>query len=310
MNRVVVRAPATTSNLGPGFDVFGLALDAMYDVVEAVRIDGGVRVEVSGVGSERIPTTPEHNTAGRVAIELAEQAGLGVELRVRKGIPPGSGLGSSAASAAATAVALNRLFNLKLDQHSLVEVASRGEVAAAGAPHADQVAAAIYGGFIIIQSYRPLRVAAFPPPSNVEFVLAVPRGIRKTTRQARAVLPRQVELERVVENLGAAGFVAAGMLLSNPELIGLGVMGDRIVEPVRIRLYPGCERVKRAAVAHGASGATLSGAGPTMLAIVNPERASASIVAEAMKRAYGEEGVECECYVAHPCGGAEVIAED
>ncbi|MCX8191534.1 MAG: homoserine kinase [Nitrososphaerales archaeon] len=309
MERVIVRAPATTSNLGPGFDVHGLALDVMYDTVEITRVDKrGIQIEVEGVGKDRIPTKPSYNTAGRVALEFLRRYGrCGLKIKIIKGIPPGSGLGSSAASAAATSVGLNTFLQTKLDNLSLPEIASKGEIASAGTAHADQVSASIYGGFVIVYSYKPLSVAAFPPPKNVEFALAVPQNIEKTTKQARAVLPRRVSLSNVVNNLGACSLVTAGMILSDPELIGRGMNSDCIVEPARSSLYPGFTKAKLAAIECGALGVTLSGAGPTIIAVVDPLKASAQEVSKAMKLAYESEGVACESYVSRATTGAKVI---
>ncbi|MEM2633892.1 MAG: homoserine kinase [Nitrososphaerales archaeon] len=309
MEKVIVQAPATTSNLGPGFDIHGLALDLMYDIVEIVKTNGkGIQIEVEGVGANRISTIPKYNTAGRVALEFLKRYGkCGLKIKIIKGIPPGSGLGSSAASAAATSVGLNALFQAKLNNLDLTEIASKGEVASAGVAHADQVAASIYGGFIIVYSYKPLSVIAFPPPRNVEFALVVPQNIEKTTKQARAILPKKVALSNVINNLGACSLVTAGMILSNPELIGLGMNNDCIIEPVRSSLYPGFMKVKAAAINSGALGATLSGAGPTIIAVVNPFKTSAQEVSKAMKEAYESEGIMCKSYVCHATTGAKII---
>jgi len=294
--------------LGPGYDVFGLALDVMYDTVEVLRLDRkAVKVKMAGAGAEAIPSTPELNSAGRTALEFLSRFGHGLEIKVTKGIPPGSGLGSSGASAAATAVAVNHLLNLELDKRELTEIAAQGEIAAAGAPHADNVAPAIYGGFVVIQSYRPLEIHAFPPSTELQFALAVPRSMKKTTRQARSVLPESVPLSKTISNLGAASTVVAGFLLSNPFLIGKGMLGDEIVEPARARLYPGYLEAKKAAMESGALGATLSGAGPTVIAIVNREKVRAAAVAKVMKEAFEAEGVECDDYTSRPTAGAYVL---
>jgi len=310
MKKIVVRAPASTSNLGPGFDVFGLALDVMYDTVEILCLDKKVvLIEIEGIEADSIPINPEKNSAGKTALEFLKRFNEsgGFKIKIIKGIPPGSGLGSSGASAAATAVALNHLFNLKLNKRELTEIAAQGEIASAGAPVADNVAASIYGGFVIIRSYHPLEILSFPPPSDVEFALAVPEDIKKTTRQARNVLPKNVALSKVIHNIGTASAVVAGLLLSDASLIGQGMLGDQIVEPVRISLYPGCINAKKAAIESGAFGATLSGAGPTVIAIVNREKADPAEVAKAMKEAFEAEGVKCHGYVSRATVGAQII---
>lgn len=307
--KVVVKAPASTSNLGPGFDVLGLALDVMYDVVEVKRIDErAVLIEVKGVDSEIIPTNPKENSAGVVALELMKWLKEGgFKVKITKGIPPGSGLGSSGASAAATAVAIDYMLNLKLDKRKLAEIAARGEIASAGAPHVDNVASSIYGGFVLICSYRPLEIFDFPPPKGVEFALAVPKGIKKTTKGARDVLPRKVPLSAIISNLGAVSTVVAGLLTSDPRLVGMGMLGDRIVEPARSSLYPWLTKVKKAAISAGAFGVTLSGAGPTVIAVSEGKKIAVK-VAEAMKKTFEEEGIKCCAYTSRVTAGAKVIS--
>ena len=154
---MIVKAPATTANLGPGFDVFGMALENPSDKVTIAPLSKGIEIKVSGLAADTIPTNPEKNTAGVVAKQILEESSLktGLMIKLEKGILPSVGLGSSAASAAAVAFGSNRLFNLELDDEQLIRLAAKGEVASAGFEHADNVSAAIYGGFIIIKSYSP-----------------------------------------------------------------------------------------------------------------------------------------------------------
>ena len=182
---VVVRSPCSTSNLGPGYDVFGLALDALHDTVEVSFLEKDeIVVEVQGVYSKNIPVEIDLNSAGRTAIEFSRRYGaFGCRIKVEKGIPPGSGLGSSGASAAGTAVALNLLLGLKLEKQELVDIAAQGEIAAAGAAHADNVAPAIYGGFVVIRSYNPVQVLSLTPPKDFDFAIALPLGTKKTTKK-------------------------------------------------------------------------------------------------------------------------------
>jgi len=309
MRRIAVRAPCSTSNLGPGFDVFGMALNILYDIVEVEIVEeNGVFLSVEGVGADRIPTDPEKNSAGKAALEFLKRYGLaGVKVKLKKGIPAGSGLGSTGASAGATVFAMNRLLRTGLDKRSLVEIAAQGEIATAGSPHADNVAPSICGGVTIISSYEPLRVTWFPPPKGLIFSVAVPQGIEKTTKGARAVLPRAVRLSKVIRNLGSSSLVLAGLLHSDARLLGEGMMGDVIVEPERISLYPGCVDAKRAAIEVGAAGATLSGAGPAMIAVTDPKSADPHEVADAMKQAFIAKGIACESYVGRSTSGARVI---
>lgn len=306
--KVIVQAPASTSNLGPGFDILGLALDVMFDIVEVTWVDEkSISIEMEGVGSDIIPTNPQKNSAGRTALEFIK--GLdkgGFKIKITKGIPPGSGLGSSGASAAATAVAINHLLGLELNKRKLTEIAAQGEIASAGAPHADNVAPSIYGGWVLIGSYNPLEILAFPPPKGMEFALAIPKGMKKTTEKARSVLPKNVTLSMHISNLGAASIVVAGLLQSDPKLVGKGMLGDQIIEPARTPLYPGFMGAKEAGLSAGAFGVTLSGAGPTVIAVTD-NRKKAIEIAKAMKEAFVAKGIECDTYTSHATTGAKVI---
>jgi len=309
VNSVTVRSPATTANLGPGFDVHGLALDVMHDEVTVEACDKGVKIELEGC-SKGIPLEPRRNSAGIVALELKKRFRIsnGVKLKIRKGIPPSSGLGSSGASAAGAAVAINNAFKLNLRKEELIEVSARGEVASAGVAHADNVAPAVCGGFTVILSYNPIRVLEVPPPGNLVFALAVPEVSKGSTRRAREVLPTNVELRKVTRNVSGASAVVAGMILSNPKLVGYGMLGDVIVEPARARIFPWFKTVREAALEAGASGVALSGAGPTVIAVVDPNEVNAGKVAEAMRRRLEDSGVSSRSYLAKPTCGVEVIS--
>ncbi len=281
----------------------------MYDEVEASLSDSNeITLEVEGISHNQISFEPEKNSAGLAALALLKKVrikNLGIHIRVKKGIPPGSGLGSSGASAAATVVALNSLLNLNYNKETLVEIASLGEIASAGAPHADNVAPAILGGFTVIYSYNPIRLLTFPPPKKMIFSIAVPQTIQKTTKKARSVVPSCVPIKDFIFNLGGASMVLSGLLLSNPELVGKGMLRDAIIEPVREKLYPGYVKAKQAALESGAYGVTLSGAGPSAIAI-SPAKIDHQIVANAMVEAFEKEGVSCRGYVTRPTLGAYV----
>ncbi len=281
----------------------------MYDSVEVLLLrEKVIEIEIKGVEANSIPITAEDNSAGRTTLEFLKRGcKYGFKIKITKGIPPGSGLGSSGASSAATAVAINHLLNLKLNKKELTELAAQGEIAAAGSPHADNVAPSIYGGFTIISSYHPLEIHAFPPTKELEFSIALPRGIKKTTKKARDVLPKTVELTKVINNLGGASTIVAGFLQSNAQLIGKGMINDQIIEPVRAPIYPGYLNAKKAALEAGAYGATLSGAGPAIIAIVDREKGNPIEVSKVMTEAFEAEGVQCNGYVSQPTKGAHIV---
>jgi len=302
MERVKVVSPCSTANLGSGFDVFGLALEAFHDTLTAELAEGGVAIEVAGLEAENIPSDAQKNTAGVVASELLKNRNLGVRIRVEKGVPMRMGLGSSGASAAASAVALNHLLGLQLSQTELVQVAAKGEIASSGAAHADNVAACILGGFVIVQAYgEQFSVARLDPPLNLEVALAMPliETPKNKTAAARAILPKSVALHDAVYNVGNAASVVAGFHLGDVEMIGRG-MHDRLVEPARCKLIPNYGAVRKNALEAGASGVAISGAGPSMVAVVDKAKASAQDVADSMRDAFLAVGVECRTCCSKP----------
>jgi len=304
-------APATSANLGAGFDVFGVALDALFDrVIVEKTYDKVIKIEVYGEGAKDIPDKPEMNTAGIVAMEMLKYSKeeCGLKIRIYKGIRPGSGLGSSAASAAATAVAINCLLGLNLSSIQLIDVAALGEAASAGAPHADNVSAAILGDFILITSRKPLDVLRLKLPPNAEFAVALPE-IRVDTRLARSVLPSEVSLSSMVHNVGRAATFVAGIALKSVEIMGKGMV-DAVVEPARAHLIPGLDNVKNRALKSGAVGVSISGAGPSVIALVDSEKSSTEKVALAMKDAFEEVGVKSKTLCAKPGQGARIIRKE
>jgi homoserine kinase len=308
--RVTVKAPATSANLGPGFDVFGLALAEPNDKVTLVETPQGITIEVSGFSAETIPTAPERNTAGIVANKILTEFSLkkGVTIRIEKGILPGMGLGSSAASAAAVAFGLNHIFNLRLDNEELIRFAAKGEVASAGSEHADNVAAAICGDFVIVKSYNPLKIVCLKAPSNMEVCAVFPHidTPSNKTEKARSLVSKLVSMDKVIHNVGRAAAMASGFTSGNVDLIGES-MSDAVVEPERAHLIPGYEKVKENALKAGASGVAISGAGPAMIAIVNKKKTDSSKVAAAMKAGFKSAGLNATAFATRPGRGVHVL---
>ena len=204
LSQATVKAPATSANIGPGFDVFGLALQKPSDTVVMTLIPRDIKIEVTGLSAETIPAAPERNTAGVVANHMLKEFSLktGVLIKIEKGIMPGMGLGSSAASAAAVAYGLNHMFNLKLEHNELIRLAAKGEVASAGFEHPDNVSAAISGNFVIIRSYSPIGIVNLKAPSNMEVCVSFPniKTPAHKTEKARSVIPTLVPMDKLVHN--------------------------------------------------------------------------------------------------------------
>ncbi len=309
-SKVVVRAPATTANLGPGFDVFGMALDYPHDKVTITPAASEIKIEVYGTAKGLIPTDPGKNTAGVVAKNILKEFSLktGLVIKIEKGIPPGIGLGSSAASAAAVAFGLNQMFNLKLNYEQLVQVSAKGEVASAGFEHADNVSAAIYGDFIIIKSYNPFEVIHLKAPPNLGVCVAVPKlpTLPKKTEKARAVLPQMVSMDKLTHNVGRAASMAVGFATGNLKFIG-NAMSDAVVEPARAFMIPGYQTVKDMAIKAGAYGVAISGAGPSMIAVIDEGDSVASKVLKAMEEGFKAAGVSAEVFYTKPGKGVTLL---
>ena len=286
---VRVFAPATVSNLGPGFDVLGLALSGVGDTVVARRTsERGVRI-TRVVGAE-LSTDPAENTAGIAASATLALAGIeaGIELELHKGLPIGSGLGSSAASAAAAAYATNLLLGSPLRKAALIAPCIEAEAAVSGR-HADNVAPSLLGGLILVRSIDPVDVIRLPIPDGLTLVVVTP-NFELATKKARAVLPSKVPLSSMVETAANLGALVSACYSSDLGLMARA-MCDSVVEPRRAELIPGCREVINAALDAGALGSSISGAGPTIFAICRSTR-SAKEVSIAMQSAFEAAGLE------------------
>ncbi|MCV0430724.1 homoserine kinase [Nitrosopumilus sp.] len=301
VSKVTIKAPSSTANLGPGFDVFGLAIDAFYDTITLRKIKNGIKI----VTDDNIPTDPEKNTAGLVVKNMKNKFKIkdGVEIKIKKGIPAGFGMGSSAASAAATAVAFDKLFGLKLDGNSLVEFAGSGEKASAGTVHYDNVAASVLGGFVIVKT-NPLNVIRIEPPTNLRMCVAVPtiNVPKKKTKVSRGVIPKKVKLVDSILNLSNASTIVAGFMKKDPELIGNSIK-DIIVEPARQHMIPGFSKVKENAIKAGALGVTISGAGPSVIAF-SKNSANLKKISLAMSKGFESANTKCQTIICKPSKGA------
>ena len=304
MNTITVKAPSSTANLGPGFDVFGLALDAFYDQVTLTKIKKGIKI----ISSDSIPLNVESNTAGLVVKNMMKKfrAKGGIEIKIKKGVPAGFGMGSSAASAAATAIAFDKLFNLKLDDNALVEFAGMGEKASAGSVHYDNVAASVLGGFVIVRT-NPLNVLRIEPPRDLICCLAIPKldVPAKKTKVSRSVIPKKIDLTDSIKNLSNASSIVAGFLMKDSRLIGTSIQ-DVIVEPARQHMIPGFSKVKKFALDAGAFGVTISGAGPSVIAFTSKSNNTKKISA-AMEKGFTTARVECKTVICKPSKGTKIL---
>ncbi len=294
MDSITVKASATSANLGAGFDVMGIALESPGDIIHVEKADK-LSIVIKGRGAEDIPIEPERNTAGLVALEMGQK----VRITIKSGIRPGSGLGSSAAPAAGTAVAINELFSLGYAKEELVWIAARGEVAAAGIVHADNVAPCIMGDLTVVCNNYVEHVEM--PPMGIVAVL--PEMI-VSTKSARGILPQQVSLQEMVLNVSKASMLMAGVIKRDPRIIGRSLEAT-FNETYRSPLIKGYKEVREAAIKSGAYGVAISGSGPTMIALCPEE--GAFEVAASMRKTFYETGASSEAYITSIGKGVRII---
>jgi homoserine kinase len=281
-------APATVSNVGPGFDCFGFAVEGLGDVVEA-RATAAPGVHITAITGDggALPRDPERNTAGVAAaqvLRLADAAAAGVTLTIAKGMPLTSGLGSSAASAVAAAVAVDGLLGSGLSKKQLLACAVKAEAAGCGAEHGDNVAPSLYGGFVLVRQGGH-RVDPLPVPPGLHCALLRPhRSVE--TGAARALLGDRVPLAAAVRQWGNTAALVAALFRGDFELLA-SALEDAVAEPLRGPLQAGFAQVQAAARQAGALGCSLSGSGPTIFALTRGA-SQAQTVVQAMAKAFAE----------------------
>ncbi|MGD1980088.1 MAG: homoserine kinase [Akkermansiaceae bacterium] len=295
---VRVFAPATVANVACGYDVLGFAIDAPGDeVVARYTEEPGLRIaEITG-DDGKLPLEVEKNTAGVAALDLLRHLGmldLGIELEIHKKMPFGSGLGSSAASAVAGAYAVNKLIGEPLTKKQVLPFAMSGEASADGAWHADNVGPCLLGGIVFIRDNQELDIAQLPVPKELWAAVVHP-DIEILTRVAREILPKDIPLANVTQQVGNLGGLICGLIQEDYGMISRSVH-DVIAEPRRQKLIPEFYQAKRAAMAAGALGFSISGAGPSVFGLCEGEE-SAWKVGAAIKEVFDKVELGNQLYV-------------
>ena len=285
--RVSVSVPASTANLGAGFDCLALALD-LRNSVEFEEVEGGLEVTVEGEGAGRVPLDATNlivKAAGRLFARVNRRP-RGLRVRATNRIPLGSGMGSSAAAVVGGLAAANALVEGGLSRDDLLRLAYEME------GHPDNAAAALFGGLTLVSAAGGevlVRSLEVPP---LTLVIALP-DVQLPTAEARAALPAQVPLKDAVFNIGRALFTVQALTNGDAGLLRWAI-ADRLHQPYRQQLIPGYEAVEGAALRAGASAVALSGAGPSLAAFAPGEHTA---IAEAMRTAFEAHGVACRTFV-------------
>ncbi|TVQ32195.1 MAG: homoserine kinase [Wenzhouxiangella sp.] len=293
-DKAVAFAPASVGNVAVGFDLLGHAIEGPGDTVTARRSEhAGVRISaIEGVVRD-LPLDSERNTAGRAVMALLEarQPGFGVELVINKGIPLSSGLGGSAASAVAALVASNALLDEPLEHEALYPFALVGEAIASGASHGDNVGPQLLGGLVLATADRLISI---PVPEGLLAVVVHP-DCQVETRRARESLAQPFDINTIVAQSSHLAQFLAGCYSNDLDLVAAG-LADVLVEPRRAHLIPGFAAVKQAALAHGALGASISGAGPSVFGWFT-QPASAQNAARAMQAAFAAVNLDSQAWI-------------
>ncbi len=300
-------APATVANVACGFDVLGFALESPGDEV-TVRVTAERGVTITSISSDdglpelHLPTNPLENTAGGAVIAYLQgiEADFGVEMSIRKRMPAGSGMGSSAASAAAALVALNALVEKPLTPEELVDYGMKGEAIASGSEHADNVAPAIMGGIVLIRGYKPTDVVRIDAPPHLYCTVIRPH-CEVSTKEARNILPKEIPMKTAITQWGNLAGLIAGLLKSDDSLIARSLK-DVVAEPHRAVLIPGFYAMQQAALDAGALGCSISGSGPSVFAL-STSREAAERIGGAMSKALTEACTEGTLYVSRLAEG-------
>ncbi|EAR13917.1 homoserine kinase [Polaribacter irgensii 23-P] len=295
MDYLKIFSPATVANVSCGFDSLGFAVDAVGDEMTFTKTaEKGVRIlQITGA---ELTYNVDENAASAVVKKMLNEANanFGVALTIHKGFSPGSGLGSSAASAAGAAFGANQLLGAMYSKLELTKFAMFGEQVACGTAIADNVAAAIYGGFVLVRSYQPLDIIKLPVPKKLR-VVAIHPQIQIKTKDARAVLPTKIPLKNAVIQWANLGGLVSGLYTENYQLISNSLV-DVVAEPARKRLIPFFDAVQNAARKAGALGAGISGSGPTIFALCKGDKI-AEVVHKSIEESYSNKGIDFEMFI-------------
>lgn len=307
MKKIKVFAPASIANLGCGFDIMGLALDEVGDVLEITASEGD-GLTIANDTDVPLPEDIEQNVITPVIRKFLEITGnkAQIDVRICKKIYPGSGIGSSAASSAAAAYGMNELFGCPLSEEEVVICAMEGENLASGGYHADNAAPAVMGGIIMIRGYEPLDVIKLPVPGNFYCAVIHPI-IVVSTKEARSILPKEIPMHTAVQQWGNVGGLVAGLYSGNIGLIGRA-MKDVVAEPYRKQFIPGFDALREKLLDAGALAMNIAGSGPSVFALADrPDIAEKA--GNIMREHFDALSIEYEAYVVKVSNkGAKLIA--
>lgn len=293
ITRAEAFAPATVANLGVGFDILGLAIHGMGDTA-VVEFQDSPEIVITDIQGDngKLPRTEDQNVASVSARALLNEMGekRGLKIKLIKGLPLASGLGSSAASSVVSVIALNKLYGEPFTREQLLPFCLEGEALVSGY-HADNVAPCLLGGITLIAGISVDAIQPLPVPENLHLALVTP-DVAVPTAEARAVLPDQVSLKTMIYQTGQVARVVDALHRGDLEALAEAMENDLVVEPARSRLMPLLDEVRFAAKRAGALAVVIGGAGPTLCAVCGDEE-TAKKVAETMRCIYANANMAC-----------------
>ncbi|GIU82999.1 MAG: homoserine kinase [Acidobacteria bacterium] len=308
MEKITVRAPATVANVVCGFDCLGFAIKEPFDEI-TISIIEEQTVKIKHLDNFNLPTEADQNVAGKAVLAMIEKIQssdhkkplsppknlehIGFQIEIKKGIKPGSGIGSSAASAVGAVVAANELLGNHFRTNELLEFALAGEELASQGRHADNIAPCLLGGFTLVRSVDPLDIVKleFPPL----FVTVIHPQIEIKTSEARKILPQQIPLKTAVKAWSNLGAFVSALSKGDYELLARS-MEDEIIEPVRKGLIPYFDELKKAGLKAGALGGGISGSGPSVF-MLSKSQEIAQNVAQEMSGILDKNRIPFKAYV-------------
>ncbi|MFI1773697.1 homoserine kinase [Thalassobellus citreus] len=295
MNEIKIFSPATVANVACGFDVLGFCLDSVGDDM-VIRKTDKKGIYITKIEGFDLPYEAELNVAGVSALTMYEDAkpDCGFEIEIYKNIKPGSGIGSSAASAVGSVFGMNELLGRPYNKTQLTEFAIKGEAIASKCEHADNLAPAMFGGFTLVKSLKPMEILQIPAPDDLYATIIHPQ-IEIKTSESRAVLPKQVSLTDAITQWSNLGSLVHALHTSDYDLIK-NSLHDVIIEPHRSKLIPHYDDVKAEVLKAGALGACISGSGPSIFSL-SKGLETAKNVESAMRSVYIKTGIEFDIHV-------------
>jgi len=284
VKEITIQTPVTCANVGPGYDIFAVSLAETSDLIKLkLNETGNISIKIKN-STQNIPTAVEDNTAGLAVRELFRSRNIhqGVEIEIIKRKTSGAGLGTTGASASAVIFGLNKLLDLGLSNEEMIDYARRGEVASGGSPHADNVAAALLGGFVLVGNYQPIEVIRLEIP-EFPIVLAV---MTKSQRTTRGFITYEIGVEKLRLQMAHCASVIHAIYRQDEKLFGEAINVDFIAEPVRSAAIPEYWKAKKKILQAGAFGFNVSGGGSSVFAVCS--EAKQDEIAELMRKMFKE----------------------